>query len=326
MDVVLYVVHIHACRTCIYPPGDVLLSWGLLGLSSLGPCGCRGNSFLFVVFIYSVSGLNSPKKRLTLQALLIFLSLFPALCFPYRKEHLILWVLSKCESEIPLTLFPGEFSKVQRASCLWAATKPNLLFRHVKACSAFSSEQADISLCLPGWPNMMLWSSSQAIWWNLPLLRECRITCDCLIVCPPCNQLGAGLTEDTVLRKPPSSSSIEQGRKMCFVFQGAGYPLLCPSLPVSGLQRWGRNKRNPQQGSYSPIVLFISLFLAYTSHLAASLKSRLLSLLMQFGLIFVAQFHSSGSIKVEAGCIAYRISCFLASHLVAPWYGVPFSG
>lgn len=66
----------------------------------------------------------------------------PALCFPCWTEHFILWVLSKFESEIPLTLLPWEFNKVQQTSSLWAATKPSLVFMHIKACSEFSYKQS----------------------------------------------------------------------------------------------------------------------------------------------------------------------------------------
>lgn len=73
-----------------------------------------------------------------------------ALCLSLWKEHLILWGLSKSESEIPLTLLPGGSRKVQQGSGLWAATKPSLIFGNIEACQWI---QLQASRCQPPiWP------------------------------------------------------------------------------------------------------------------------------------------------------------------------------
>lgn len=140
-------------------------------------------------------------------------------------------MLSKFESQIPLALLPGGSSKVQQASGLWAATKASLIFRHIKACKWI---QLQASRCQP--PRLAKYfaiaklQSSWAVWAYLPFLKCWRIRNDCLIVCSPCNQPEAGLTEgaeEAILLPTSRQENVLSlsGHRLHFAV-----PVLCPCL------------------------------------------------------------------------------------------------
>lgn len=166
----------------------------------------------------------------------------PALVFPWRKEHLILWVLSKSKSEIPLTLLPGGSSKVQQGSGLWVATKPSLIFRHIKA---WKWIQLQTSRCQP--PKLAKYfavaklQSCWAVWGYLPVLKCWRIRSDCLTSCSPCNQPEVGLAGG----KCWESHSPPQGKVEKCAFSFRAQATLCCAHPLSlcGLQGWDRVER-----------------------------------------------------------------------------------
>lgn len=209
-------------------------------------------------------------KRLTLYVLLISLWLFsdsvtfPALCFPCQKEHLMLWVLSKFESEFPLTLFSQEFSKVQQASGLWAATKPSLLFRGVKPCSEFTQP-----FKLAKYYAVINLQSSWARWWNHLLLRCSRITYDCLIACLPCNQLEVAVTENKCWEShplPPFYPGQGRAGKCAFFFKA--WAALCCAHVLHVLQGWGGGEKALWYGNYSVVINRKPVFFHFSLSLA----------------------------------------------------------